>query len=132
MKTVGKIINIILVAVLSLLLLFNVIALFSKEILKNPFPSIFGYSLVSINEGSGSMAPTLMPKDYFIIKKQKGYEVGDIITYQDKTMVVTHRIIAQNLDGSYQTKGDANVSADNSPVATADIYGKIVAMPWGL
>ena len=41
--------------------------------------------------------------------------------------MVTHRLIADNGDGTYTTQGDANNVADLTPVEQSDIIGGVVA-----
>lgn len=78
-------------------------------------PQIFGYQMYRVN--SGSMSPTLnvgavilskIPKDKTKLK------VGDIVTFQRDSVIITHRIIEviENNNIKYRTKGD---NPDNSP-----------------
>lgn len=39
-------------------------------------------------------------------------QVGDIVTFSHAGRVVTHRLVAMELDGTFRTKGDANEVAD--------------------
>jgi len=60
--------------------------------------------------------------------------VGDVVTFQHKGQVVTHRIAAIDEHGDarvFTTKGDANEVADPEPVAFDDQVGLLVAqMPF--
>ena len=74
------------------------------------------------------MMPTFEKGDYILIKKQKEYNVGDIITYeveeQGTKYLVTHRIIEKNENG-YITKGDANNTNDEGTIYENVIRGKL-------
>lgn len=74
------------------------------------------------------MVPTFEKGDIIIIKKQKEYNVGDIITYETEEQgtkyLVTHRIIEINENG-YITKGDANNTKDEETIYENVIRGKL-------
>ena len=73
---------------------------------------------------TGSMQDALYPGDSIIVKKVKDYNVGDIITYKQDDIYVTHRIVKIN-GNKVVTKGDAN--KDNDPeINKDDILGKLV------
>lgn len=59
---------------------------------------------------SNSMVPTFSQGDILILQGKSSYEIGDIIVFSPTVQAtpVVHRIVKINLDGSYQTKGDAN------------------------
>lgn len=90
---------------------------------------IFGKSVLRVV--SGSMEPSLYEGDYILVEKIpcNRLEKGDIITFysEDKSiygMPNTHRIIAINDDGSFVTKGDANINADEEVVTPDKVIGK--------
>ena len=74
------------------------------------------------------MMPTFENGDYILIKKQKEYNVGDIITYeveeQGNKYLVTHRII-EEYENRYITKGDANNTNDEGTIYENVIRGKL-------
>lgn len=85
-------------------------------------PSIFGYTYLNVL--SESMRPELKSNDLIIGKKlnsAEGLDVGDVITYKDNQLLVTHRIISVNDDGSFVTKGDANNVEDKVNVTESMI-----------
>ncbi len=101
---------------------FAVIALMSKF-------SIGGVKLYSVQ--SGSMEPAIGTGSMVMVKSQANYEVGDIITYQerqDPQKTITHRIIKKEYTGidRYTTKGDANDSPDANIVIPSRIIGKVI------
>ena len=69
----------------------------------------FGVTVLKV--ASNSMVPTFQKGDYIVIKKQKEYNIGDIITYEinenNRKYLVTHRIINKEKN-EYKMKGDAN------------------------
>lgn len=74
---------------------------------------------------TGSMEPTIIPKEMIIIKEQNIYKENDIITFRDNFgQLITHRII--DIDKNYiKTKGDGNNEADE--IITIDrIEGKVI------
>ena len=101
-------------------------ALVTKFTSKYKVSSLFGYSSLTII--SNSMTNTIDKGDSIIIKKQKSYNVDDIITFVqtgDK-IPTTHKIISINEDGSYVTKGDYNTSTDKDPIKEEQVLGKVV------
>ena len=84
---------------------------------------------------SGSMRPVFSPGDMIIdnpvtLSQAKRLAIGNVITFhvanQGSKGLITHRIVAvHNVDGviSYQTKGDANNTADLEPVSPQQIVG---------
>jgi len=74
-----------------------------------------------------SMNPQLESGDIIIIKKVP-YDkiiVGDIISYYQGSMMVTHRI-KEIKDGKFITIGDNNQSLDNIAVDYSNIVGKYI------
>ncbi len=79
---------------------------------------------------SGSMAPVIKKGDLVVVKSVPHYHVGDIITYtspSNRNVTVTHRIIALKPNGTLQTKGDANHSADHV-ISKGRIVGQVQHM----
>lgn len=107
-----------------------------KFILKDPVPSVFGYSCLTIATGSMNGTSVMVDGgepvevnigDMIIIKDTDDYKIGDVITFlQDgDTVPTTHRIIGYTDDG-FITKGDANNVKDTVPVARENILGEVV------
>ena len=80
--------EIIFIIIILLSILFISITFFKKD------TQAFGVTILKVS--SNSMVPTFKKGDLIFIKKQKEYNVGDIITYevieQDTKYLVTHRI----------------------------------------
>ncbi|MDD5073778.1 MAG: signal peptidase I [Candidatus Shapirobacteria bacterium] len=80
---------------------------------------------------SGSMAPAINPGDLILVREEPFYQVGDIITFADFSLVkrtTTHRIVEINwLDEKqfYLTKGDANPVNDPYLIEPGLVLGKV-------
>jgi signal peptidase I len=83
---------------------------------------------------TGSMTPTLPAGTLVVVKAAQAGDIGigAVITYQvesGKPTVVTHRVVAQGVDGRgnfvYWTKGDANSAVDATPVRPVQVRGKL-------
>jgi signal peptidase len=77
---------------------------------------------------TGSMTPTIPAKSLVVVETGH-YKMGEPIAFRVANGVVTHRLVADNGDGTYVTQGDANNVADLTPVAQSDIIGGVVASP---
>lgn len=112
--------EIIFILIVLLSILFTSITFFKKD------TQTFGVTILKVS--SNSMMPTFEKGDYILIKKQKEYNVGDIITYeveeQGNKYLVTHRIIEEYENG-YITKGDANNTNDEGTIYENVIRGKL-------
>ena len=88
---------------------------------------IFGMKAYIVE--TNSMEPTLKQGDVIIIKKCERDElkVGDVITFQNRGELVTHRITEINSSTQrYTTKGDKNALKDIEAVKFKDIEGKMI------
>jgi signal peptidase I len=77
---------------------------------------------------SGSMSPAIRTGDVVFIAATDGLDLepGTVITFQDAALgdrIITHRIDSVTEDGSYITKGDANLAPDSDAVAPEDVIG---------
>ena len=105
-------------------LCFIIVIIYSKFFSKNINITPFGIQILKIS--SNSMIPEFDKNDIIIIKKQKKYKKGDIITYVDKDgNLITHRIIEECENGFY-TKGDINNTKDEEKVIYSQIAGKVI------
>ncbi|HWH32842.1 MAG TPA: signal peptidase I [Egibacteraceae bacterium] len=90
-------------------------------------PTLFmGWQPMAIE--TGSMGPSIRTGDVVLVESYRGQplEAGRVITFRDPAdpdRLVTHRITAVNADGTYLTKGDANLDADSTPLAGEHIRG---------
>jgi signal peptidase I len=78
---------------------------------------------------SGSMSPTLKAGDLIVVKPNKIYSTGDIVTFNNSNnQKVTHRIAnikTENNIVKIFTKGDANKVVDDGYIFPKDIIGKL-------
>lgn len=112
----------ILVFIVTILIFFSLYNLVSIKVLHKPYASLLGYSVFEI--ASGSMEPTIKVKDLIVVKITKDIKENDIVTYDEDSNLITHRVIAIN-DEYITTKGDANNSVDVK-VKREQIVGKTV------
>lgn len=73
---------------------------------------------------SGSMEPILITGEIVLVNTNDVHaKVGEVIAFQIGDHVVIHRVVEILADGSYVTKGDANVTNDLRPVEQWQILG---------
>ena len=126
------IIKIILIVLISLIIGMGVYSWNVQTMQGRALPMPFGVGIAEVL--SDSMYPTIKQGDVIVVVKQDDYKVDDIVAFQDGNMVVTHRIIDQNEDGSFVTKGDYKEnSPDDTPLKKEYIFGKVVnwSSGWG-
>ncbi len=95
-------------------------------------PTMLGYKTMIVT--SGSMEPTIHVGDAILIAEGNApgsLGVDDVVTFNDggTSGMVTHRIRqVKDIQGRqhFQTKGDANVTADPNLVPIEAVYGKSV------
>ena len=108
--------------IVSLVVGLKIYAWNAKSLTGNVLPMPFGYGGAVVL--SGSMEPTIMVDELIIVKAEDSYDVGDVVVYQNGSMMVVHRIM--DMDGeTVITRGDAN-NMDDSPVELARIKGKVI------
>ena len=126
------IIQIILIIIISLIIGMGIYSWNVQTMQGRVLPMPFGVGFAEVL--SNSMYPTIKQGDVIVVVKQDDYEIDDIVAFQDGNMVVTHRIIEINEDGSYTTKGDyAENSPDDAPLKKEYVFGKVVTWSsgWG-
>ena len=143
MKKFMKILNVAVDVLIILVLIvsaFTLISVFSTTKGGEGVPNLFGKAPISVLTDSmkGDKPDNFNKGDLLLCdvvdeKANNTYKVGDIVTFRqdidqdEKTDLVTHRIYKINEDGSYQTKGDNNLTYDQDPKATvmfSDIYSE--------
>lgn len=126
-KQISLVLKIIFYPLIIILLLCNIWLSIQKINKPNKIPSLFGYR--AFNIATGSMEPTLNIGDMIIIKEEpEKIKINDIITFKESGSTITHRVISiiNENEIKYQTKGDANSSADKELVTTENLQGKFV------
>lgn len=112
--------NLGLIFIICLILFILYSKFFSQKSIINPF----GIQILIVE--SNSMFPEFEKGNIIIIKEEKEYNIGDIITFLDDTgTLVTHRIIEKYEDGFF-TKGDNNNTRDKEKVTIPKISGKVI------
>ena len=90
--------------------------------------NMFRFTALAI--GSNSMKGTINKGDIIIIdKKAKNINIKDVIAFKEQGVIIVHRVVDINkrVEGQkYQTKGDANETADAWKLSDQDIVGKVV------
>lgn len=116
---------IVLVAICLIFASYNFIQI---NVLNKSYTNIFGYTYFEII--SGSMENEININDYVFVKITNKVKKDDVISFIDKDVVVTHRVVEIN-DDELITKGDANNANDN-PIKKNQIIGKVVFVCKGL
>lgn len=129
-KTIfSRVLNIISVLIIVLAVAILLSAIFTRG---EDTPSVMGYSFMKVL--TGSMEPEI-PTDSIVVTKEVDtatIKVGDVITYksndpQMRGVPVTHRVTEVDpAQGTFITKGDANVLEDKEPVLAQNVIGKVV------
>ena len=116
-KLLKKIWNVISTALVVLIVLCAVFLVGSR---------LLGYQVFNVI--SGSMEPEYSVGDLIYVKEVDPYEikVGDPITFvlNEDLVVATHRVVEIDAENQhFYTKGDANETADASPVHFNNVIG---------
>ena len=120
-----KITNMILDIIIVIFAIFLLIFIYNNvqiKILGNNYSSFFGYTTFEVQ--TGSMADTINPGDWIVVKVTKDIKLDDIITYSQKGEFITHRVVETYKD-SFITKGDANNSKDGV-INKSQVVGKVI------
>ena len=119
-KLKKTLINLFFISILCLVLFI----IYSKFFLRNINIKPFGIQILIVS--SNSMKPEFQKNDIIIIKEEKEYNIGDIVTFIDKEgNLVTHRII-EKYENAFYTKGDNNNTKDESKISYSEISGKVI------
>ena len=122
-KKISRIIAWVLCILFALILIGNIYIILTRAITGKPQPRFLGFSVARIV--SGSMSGEIEVNDMILTQKKRDYEIGDIVMYEADSRAVTHRIVEITPEG-FITKGDANNTADASPVTEEQIVGKVI------
>ena len=122
----------ILFTVFSVVLILNITIITKGIIEPNTPPSILGITPLVVQSGSmsGTQDGHIEMGDLIFSEKvdPDSLQVGDIVSYMQGNVVVTHRIVEKNLKKSgetvFITKGDLNNSPDKAEVTYDKVVGK--------
>ncbi|MEG0765460.1 MAG: signal peptidase I [Pseudoflavonifractor sp.] len=97
-------------------------------------PTLLGNTMLTVL--TGSMEPALPERSLILVRETpaEAIEPGDIITFYARIggyegVLNTHRVVeCTQAEGqlAFVTKGDANATADPSPVLAEDLVGRVV------
>lgn len=116
----------ILIVIISVLLGFGIYS-WNASMVGQSIPMPLGFGLAEVI--SPSMYPTIDVGDVIMVVPQDEYQIDDIVAFEDRSFggIVTHRIVDQNEDGTFVTKGDnPDNSRDTMPLDEKYIIGKVV------
>lgn len=123
----GRISNIIVAVITAIALAFVIYVMVCSA--RGKAVNVFGKSILRVV--TGSMEPSIYTGEYIIVEKTdvSSLSEGDIISfYSDQSdirgLLVTHRIVGKNSDGSFITRGDANPVDDSTAADPDKIVGK--------
>ena len=125
MKNLRKIAKIFYDVIIFFIILLVVIIMFNffqVNILNKKYPEFFGYTFFEVT--TGSMKETIQINDVILVKITKDVYKDDIISYQNKDEIITHRIIKET-EEELITKGDANNTIDK-PIKRENVIGKVI------
>ncbi|HAP75405.1 MAG TPA: signal peptidase I [Acidimicrobiaceae bacterium] len=98
-------------------------------------PTSVGGAASYVRVTGNSMYPTLRHGDLVLLSRDDHYTVGDVVAYRSALLdgvVVIHRIIRVNTDGTLVTQGDNNDFVDDFEPAPADVIGvQVLRVPGG-
>lgn len=93
-----------------------------------PIPMFCGWGAAIVQ--TGSMEPAVPTGSLILIHRTEQYDRGEIITYIDRGIAVTHRV-TQVEETMLTTKGDANNTQDK-PFEKAQVLGEVaLVVPYG-
>lgn len=125
LKTKLKIVKNVLLSLVAALLIIVIVQSLTIKRDPNYIPRIFGATYLNVL--TESMEPDLKVNDLAIglkVKDTSTLEVGDVITYKDGRMLITHRIVEISDKGTFVMKGDANKSNDENEVTSKQVVSK--------
>lgn len=120
-KIINTLLN-VLIFIFSIILLITIYNNIQTKIFKNSYSSFFGYSIFEVQ--TGSMADTINPGDWIVVKYQRSINLKDIITYEQNGNFITHRVV-EIYKETLVTKGDFNNTKD-TPIKRSQVVGKVV------
>lgn len=129
-----SVVGLILCIVFGFMLLCNLIIIVKGTISPEKPPSVFGITPMVVQSGSmsGDASDHIEVGDLVFAVKANADElkVGDIISFMEDKIVVTHRITAIDTDSDgkllFTTKGDANNTEDVDPVTADNLVGRYI------
>lgn len=128
LSILGKSTYYVIFGAVILFLVINVYSLVAAKVFKQQVPKVFGYAyqLVLTDSMKGTASDSFPGRTLIVIKEQKEYKIGDIVTFFDESEITTtHRIVGEE-KGMFITKGDYNNTEDIKPLDKENIHGKVI------
>lgn len=130
-SAVFSVIGIIMCIVFGAMLLCNVIIIIKGTVNPEKPPSVFGITPMVVQSGSmsGNADDHIEVGDLIFVTNTDTDKlaVGDVISFMEENLVITHRITAVDSDEQgkrlFTTKGDANNVEDSFPVPEDNVIG---------
>lgn len=123
LKKIFKLVfNVITYLIIIILLLYLLLVFYQKAIVKSELLSFGKFYIFQI--ASSSMESDLHIGDYIVVLKDAAYQEGDIITFLNDGIYITHRV-KEIKNNELITKGDANQTADDS-INKNEVLGKVL------
>lgn len=126
MKIIPKTIQIIICIYLAIFSVVKVFFITQNHLYNNDYPNISGYSIFKVEEDS--LSPELKKNDYVILKKQKEYQVDDIVYTRDDKILKINEIV--NIDDENTIDRIVITLIDNNDKKTnikiEDIHAKVI------
>ena len=130
LRIILRVLTTVITVVLALVVVFNIAAAIKRYVTGRPCETVLGLGTAIVI--TGSMEPNISVQDLVVIFKTGDYGVRDVVTYEGNSMPVTHRIVDKRVDENgvvfYQTKGDANNTADGEWISEDRIVGEVIAV----
>ncbi len=127
-KKAQGVIRIALIAFISLVFGFGIYRWNAQSLTGNVMPMPFGIGVGVVM--SGSMEPEIMIDDVIVVVASDEYAVDDVVVFQQKGLLVVHKIIS--IDGDMvTTQGTANNTPD-PPMDVSNVKGKVLFTIKGL
>lgn len=126
-----SVIGIILCVIFAFTFLCNMVIIIKASLHPDQPPTVFGITPLVVLSGSmsGDAEDHIEAGDLIFIDRAdtNTLEIGDIIAFKSKSIIVTHRIVEINTNESgehqFVTKGDANNVEDTAPVEADAVVG---------
>jgi len=127
LKYISKFIELLLN--LLIVVLFVIIGIFGfsvidRKVSNKLYSDVFGYTVFEVQ--TGSMSGSIEVGDIVIVKvidEPDLIETGDVISFVEDNMIITHRVIVEGQD-YFVTKGDAN-NTDDGKISKDSLIGKV-------
>ncbi|MDR1567084.1 MAG: signal peptidase I [Streptococcaceae bacterium] len=120
--------SVVLLIILIPILAVNLLFIYQREVEKEKIPNVLSYAPLIVRTDSmhGKHKDSFDKGDVIITKilakkDRSKLKVGDVVTFLDKTTVVSHRIAKIDSENRIYTQGDMNNSLDQGFLTAKDV-----------